>query len=76
LPPTFTIAPGFAVDGTIDGEADAAAVAGALDADAGALADAGVEPPHALAASATTDARAANRLNLVLAITLLLLSRS
>jgi hypothetical protein len=64
--------PGFAVDATADGEAasvDAGADAGAA-ADAGALA--GGDPPHAPAAMATTETRAANRVRLVLRIWLLL----
>jgi hypothetical protein len=63
--------PGLAVDATADGEA--ASVDAGVDAaavDGGAVA--GVEPPHAPAAMATTETRAANRVRLVLRIWLLL----
>ena len=73
----LTIWPGFWVDGTIDGAGVAVVVvATAVDAvaptDAGAVV--GVEPEHALAASATTDAKAANRVKLLLPIRLPFLS--
>src|SRR6266542_1773974 len=55
----LTIWPGLAVDGAIDGEP--AAEAGA--ADAGAVA---AEPPQAPAMIATTAARAASRVNVLL----------
>jgi hypothetical protein len=57
---TLTMAPGLAVDATADGGAEADGAA----ADAGALA--GVPPPHAPAASATTAVRATNGVKFLL----------
>jgi hypothetical protein len=70
LPPTLMIWPGLAVDATAEGEASADAAGADGPAEVGAIEDAA--PPHALTASATTEARAANRVNLVLPIPLLL----
>jgi hypothetical protein len=72
FPPTLTIWPGFAVDGTIDGATDAVdAGADAAVFDAGGAAE-GAALPHAPTASATVEARAAIRMNLLLPICLLL----
>src|SRR5580765_2895730 len=72
LPLTLMIWPGLAVEATADGEA--ASVDAGVDAtgavDGGAVA--GVEPPHAPAAMATTETRAANRVRLLVRMWLLL----
>jgi len=65
--------PGLAVDATADG--DAASDDAGADATAEAGPTEGVAPPHAPTASMTTKAKAANRLNLVLPIPLLLFLR-
>jgi hypothetical protein len=72
FPPTLTIWPGFALDGTIDGASDAldAGADAAAVFDAGGAAE-GAAPPHAPTASATIEARDAIRMNLLLPIWLL-----
>jgi hypothetical protein len=60
----------LAVDGVIDGDADASAAGADAATEGGALA--GAAFPHAPTVNATTEARVANRVNLLLPMTLLL----